>query len=228
MSNEVLKNDTAITLDWTDVTGANLYHLQVATKVDFSGSLIVNDSALATSGKSFTESGADDSKRWWRWRSSTDSGTTWSEWSQVGHYWYNSAAAGDVLLAADKWAIFDPALVTDIYTFPDFPSYQVIPNSIYRAKERNRLGNMLTEWKTSKDFVRLGFSRENYMRLEQACAFLRFHTVVKTFFIAAYKYNGIDYVPHIWKGIFTENPSMVMLAAGRPDLLTGDLNFEEA
>ncbi len=228
MSNEVLKNDASISLDWSDVTGANLYHLQVATKVDFSGTLIVNDSALATSGKSFTETGADDSKRWWRWRYSTDAGTTWSEWSQVGHYWYNTGASADVTLAADKWAVFDPSTLTDIYTFQDFPTYRVLPASIYRAKERNRQGQLLTEWLTSKESVVLGFSRENYMRLEQACAFLRFHTVVKTFFLASYKYNGIDYVPHIWKGIFTEDPGLVMLAAGRPDLLTGDINFEEA
>ena len=131
-------------------------------------------------------------------------------------------------LASDKWAIFDPASVTDIYTFPDFPSYQITPMSLYRAKERNRQGQLLTEWLTSKESVVLGFGRDNYMRLEQMCAFLRFNTVIKTFFLAAYKYNGQDYVPHIWKGIFMEDPSLVMLAAGRQDLFTGDLNFEEA
>lgn len=227
-TNSVLSNDTSITLDWADVSGANLYQLQVGLQPDFSGSLIQNDATLVTSTKAFTDTGTDDRKRYWRWRSSADAGATWTEWSEVGSYWLDTSVTGDVTLAVGKWAIFDPDLVTDIYTLPDYPMSKVVDQSIYRTKERNRRGNMLTEWYAGKSLVELTFPATNFITHEHMRAWKRFHFEVKTFFLATYKYNGVNYVPNIWKVVFAEDPEFSMLAPGREDFFTGDLSFEEA
>jgi hypothetical protein len=226
-TNSVFANDTSIALDWNSVSGANLYHLQVGTEPDFSGSLLVNDSALATSDKSFTDSGLDDAKRFWRWRYSTDAGTTWSEWSEVGNYWLNTAGAADITPAQGKWVMFDPDSVTDMYTFVDYPMDKIVDEQLYRVKDRNRRGNMLTEWYNSKARITLQFAETLFMTHEQMRALKRFNLEIKTFFLAVYKYNGVDYVPHIWKVVFSEDPEMSMLAAGREDLFIGELTFEE-
>lgn len=226
-TNSVFANDTSITLDWADVTSANLYHLQVGTKPDFSGSLIVNDNALAVSTKAFVDSGANNVKRYWRWRYSTDAGTTWSEWSEVGSYWLNTGGSGDVTLASSKWAIFDPDAVSDIYTLPDYPVYKIVDQQFNRVKERNRQGDMLTEWYASKAIITLQFSEELFITHEHMRAFKRFNCEIKTFFIATYKTNGVDTVPNIWKVVFSEDPEFSMLAAGREDFFTGELIFEE-
>lgn len=226
-TNSVLSNDTSITLDWADVSGANLYHLQVGSKPDFSGTLIVDDNTLAVSTKAFTDTGTNDTKRYWRWRYSTDAGVTWSEWGEVGSYWVNTGASGDVTLTAGKWAIFDPDAVTDKYILPDYPLYQITDMQYNRAKERNRQGELLTEWYASKAIIIMSFSEEQFMTHEHMRAMKRFNCEVKTFFLATYKTNGIDNVPNIWKVVFQDDPEFEMLAAGREDFFTSEIVFEE-
>ena len=223
-ANSVLANDTAITLDWANVSGANLYHLQVATTPDFSGTLMVNDSALATSTKSFTDTGTNDTKRWWRWRHSTDAGATWGAWNEVGSYWVNTGASGDVTLTADAWALFDPDAVSDIYTLALFPAYSITQREIPRARERNRLGDLLSEYVTIKDTIAFEFSEDSYIQHPQMRELRRFYAEHKTFFLATHKENGVDNVPNIWKVQFESDPE-ISLIRGRPDLFVGSLIF---
>ncbi len=226
-TNSVLSNDTSITLDWADVSGANLYHLQVASTPDFSGSLISEDSALASSTKTFTDGGADNTKRWWRWRSSADSGTTWTAWNEVGSYWLYTSASADITLAVNTWAMFKPSAVSDIYTFDLFPFYDVIPENQRRVRTRNRTGTLLSEYITIKDKVTFDLSDTRFIFHKQMREFRRFNTEIKTFFLATYKYNGVDYVPNIWKVQFGSDPDLTMMAAGRQDLFVGSLDFME-
>jgi hypothetical protein len=226
-ANSVLYNSASVTLDWADVSGANGYHLQVATKPDFSGTLLEDDSGLAVSTKSFTDGGTDDSKRWWRWRYTTDGGTTWSEWSEVGSYWMDTGATAEVTLGASKWAMFDTDPVTDLYQLEDYPKYSVMAMQFNRAKERNRRGTMFTEWFNSKDKVVFQFDDSLFMSHRQMRAFKRFNTEIKTFFLATYKSNGLDNVQNIWKMVFQDDPEFAMLAAGREDYFTGEVAFEE-
>ncbi len=227
VTNSVLANDTSITLDWADVSGADRYHLQVGTKPDFSGSLLEDDNTLLVSTKAFTDAGANDRKRYWRWRYSTNSGSTWSEWSEVGSYWLDTDAAGDVTLASGKWALFDPDLVTDIYTLPDYPMYKILDEQMFRVRERNRQADMLTEWYASKAKISLTFGEKLFITHEHMRTAKRFNCEIKTFFLATYKTNGVDTVPNIWKVVFEEDPEFSMLAAGREDFFTGEYNFEE-
>lgn len=225
-ANSVLANDTSITLDWADVSGANLYELEVATEPDFSGTLLVNDATLVASTKTFTDGGTNDKKRWWRWRYSTDAGATWSAWSEVGSYWLNTSASGDVTLATGKWAMFDPDAVSDIYTFALFPVYAVAPMQIPRIRERNRAGDLLSEFITIKDKISLGIDESHYIQHPQMREFRRFYSEHKTFFLAAYNNNTVDDVPNVWKVQFESDPELSMMA-GREDLFTGSLVFEE-
>lgn len=226
MSNEVLKNDTAITLDWADVTGANKYHIEVASTPDFSGTLIEDDNTLVASTHSFTDGGTDDTKRWWRWRYSTDGGTTWASWNEVGSYWLDTGAAGDVSHTNGQWKMFDPDLVTDIFTFDDNPVWVVREQNIYRAKDRNRSGELLSEYNTTKSMITLSFGDDLFMTHQQMREFKRFNVEIKTFFLSTLRYNGTDYVPHIWKVQFQDDPELTMIR-GRQDFFTGELLFEE-
>lgn len=227
-ANAVYSNDTAITLDWADVSGANKYQIQVSVENgDFSGSLLIDDNTLVASTKSFTDGGTDDRKRFWRWRYSTDGGTTWSEWSEVGSYWLDAGAAADVSVASNKWAMFDPNALSDIYTFPFYPKYFIFQENLYRTRERNRIGTLLSEYVTKKDTIELYFEESSFMTHEHYRAFRRFNEVVKTFFLACNKTNEVNVVPNIWKVQFAEDPSIAMFASGRPGLLTGTVKFME-
>ena len=225
-TNSVLYKTSSVTLDWADVTGANLYHLQVSVgNPDFSGVLECEDSALAASTKAFTDDGTDETKRYWRWRYSTDGGTTWSEWSEVGSYWMDTTATAEITLAADAWALLDPDAVSDKYTFGTFPLYSIVNENIDRGKVRNRLGTLMSEYVTTKARIELNFP--GYILWEQYCAFRRFNEVVKTFFLACYKSNETDNVQHIWKVEFDVDPTMTMLSSGRPGLMEGSVSMIE-
>jgi hypothetical protein len=225
-ANSVLYIADSVTLTWAAVTTANLYHVQVSVgNPDFSGTLEKEDAALATYTTTFTDDGIDDARRYWRWRYSEDGGTTWSEWSETGSYWMNTGAANEITLSAGEWRMIDCNSVTDSYSFDLCPIDRVVFENIYRVRERNRLGTLLSEYVTNKARINLGFS--GYIIHEQYRAFIRFNQVVKTFFLACYKSNETDTVPNIWKVQFEADPSMTMVAAGRPGLMTGSVNLME-
>lgn len=227
-TNSVFANDTSITLDWADVSGADRYTLQVSETPDFSGTLEQDDATLAVSTKAFTDGGTNNTKRWWRWRYSKDTGTTWSEWSDVGSYWLNTGGAGDVALAAKKWAMFDPDTVTDIYTLTDYPKHSITDMIINRFKRRNRAGTLLSEYLTTKARISFEFNDNSYMPVVQMRAFKRFNCEIKTFFLACYRNNGTDNVPNIWKVQIEEDGlETMMVSAGREDYYTGTVVFEE-
>lgn len=225
-ANSVISNDTTIQLDWADVTGANKYYAQVATTPDFSGTLLVDDNTLAASATSYTDSATNNSKRWWRWKYSTDGGSTWSSWSEAGHVWINSGASADVTLTSDQWALIDPDDVTDKYVLGVFPTYTVIEMHQRRIRERNRAGEMLSEYLIMKGKITLNFDDSCYMAHEQMREIRRFNSEIKTFFLANYASNLTDSVPHIWKVEFSTDPELTMIQ-GRQDLYSGSLEMEE-
>jgi hypothetical protein len=226
-ANSVLFKTASVQLSWNSVATATKYHLQVSSTPDFSASLIVDDATLTNPTKTFTDSGSDNAKRYWRWRYTTDGGTTWQEWSEIGSYWILLAAANEVTLAADEWRLINPDDVTDYYTFDVFPLYSVLNENIYRARERNRLGTLLSEYVTNKAKIALAFSGDNFIFHPQFQAFRRFNESIKTFFLACYISNETDDVQKIWKVQFESDPSITMIAAGRPGVLTGSVSFME-
>lgn len=220
---------TAITLTWGLITNANAYQIQVSTTPDFSGSLMVNASGITIHSHSFTDTGTNDTKRWWRWRYSLDGGTSYSRWSEVGSYWINTGGAENVNLQQNIWGAFDPDDVTDRYLFQDFPLYAIKQTHLYRVRERNRLGTILSEYITQKGIIQLAFTPDNFMGVTSFTEFRRFNEEIKTFFLATYK-NTLAQTPapNIWKVQFESDPELTMFAAGRQDLYVGTLNFMEA
>jgi hypothetical protein len=137
----------------------------------------------------------------------------------------NTGAASEITLTAGQWKMIDPTGVGDSYLFDLCPVDSIVFENIYRVRERNRLGTLMSEYVTNKARITLNFS--GYVIHEQYRAFVRFNQVVKTFFLACYKSNETDTVPNIWKVQFEADPSMTMVATGRPGLMAGSVNLME-
>ncbi len=219
---------SAITLKWGLVTNANAYQCQVSTTPDFSGTLLQNVSGLTVHQLAFTDSGTNDSKRWWRWRYSLDGGTSYSIWSEVGSYWMNTSGAENVNLQRNIWAVINPSPVTDRYLIKEFPLNFIKQAHQYRVRERNRLGTLLSEYITLKSGVQFTYDDSISLSAEGFFEARRMNEEVKTFFLATFKNNRFNIpTPNIWKVQFESDPEMSMLAAGRQDLFVGTLNFME-
>ncbi len=219
---------TAIRLKWGLIPNANAYQLQVCERPDFSGTLMVNQTLLTEHQHDFTDTGTNDGKRWWRWRYSLDGGTTYSAWSEVGSYWMNTAGAENVNLSINTWALINPTLVTDRHVLPDFPMYAIRQGHIFRGRERNRLGTLISDFVTLKGAVQLQFTETAYVRPEGFFELRRFNEEVKTFFLATFKSSSLRTpTPNIWKMQFETDPELSMFVAGRQDLYVGTLDLTE-
>lgn len=218
---------TLIELKWCENTRANLYQLQVSLTPDFNAPFL--DTTVAGTAHIFTDAQTNDQKRYWRVRASDDSGTSYfTRWSEVGSYWLNTSGAQAVDLDRDNWTLFDPNDVTDKYLFDLFPVYSITPQHIQRFNQRNRLGELLSEFLTIKSFIRLDFIDKQWLDFDQCLEMGRFNEEIKTFFLATYKDGEKDCpVPHIWKVQFEENPELTMIAPGKEEKKQGILLFTE-
>lgn len=223
----VLYIATAITLDWSPVVGANYYQIQVSLFPDFRSTFV--DQSSTETDYSFTDSQTNDQKRYWRWRPSVAAGAGWLEpWSEVGSYWLDTGAAAEIDVPKHYWTMFDPDDVTDIYWLDLIPAYTIVKENIYRYRDRNRLGELLSEFLTVKGTIRLSFMAGQYIAHAQFNEICRFNNAKRTLFLATYKIGERDRpMPHIWKVEFSEEPTFTMIAPGRPDLLRGNVSFTE-
>ena len=122
----------------------------------------------------------------------------------------------------------DPDDTTDQYIFRLFPLFQITDENLFRIQERNRLGELLSEFLTIKGQVTLLFDGSQYMEHPQRNEFVRFHNIVRVVFLAVFKDGERERVmSNIWKVEFVDDPSLIMIAAGRQDLLTGQIRFTE-
>lgn len=219
---------TAITLKWGLITNANAYQIQVSETPDFSGTLMQNVSGITVHQHSFTDTGTNDAKRWWRWRYSLDGGTHYSRWSEVGSYWINTSGAENVTLGQNTWALINPDDVTDRNVLPDFPLYAIKQSHLYRVRERNRLGMLLSEYITLKGGIQLQYQENIYLSVDGFFELRRYNEEIKTFFLATFKNSVIQIpTPNIWKVQYESDPELTMFASGRQDLYVGTLNFME-
>jgi len=224
--NQAIFNNTAINLSWNAVTNADLYSIQISLYADFS-EILVQQNDLVSPSHSFADEGLNAAKRYWRWKYSTDSGSTWSAWSEVGSYWLDTDLTVDYTPLTGGWAFVSCADATDQYTLSVAPRHLVVERSINRIKERNRAGDLLSEYLTTKAIISLDFPEDGYMGHEQFREIIRFNTEVKTFLLVSNTDNGTDHVTRVWKVQFTDDPEIGMFTAGREDLLTGTLELEE-
>lgn len=223
----ILFNTTSIDLVWASVKNANAYQLQVSLFADFRTTIL--DVTADESDHQFTDSATNNVKRYWRWKPSTDGGTTFSEpYSEVGSYWLDTGAAQQISLDRGQWSLTDPDTTTDQYIFRLFPLFQITDENLFRIQERNRLGELLSEFLTIKGQVTLMFDGSQYMEHPQRNEFVRFHNIVRVVFLAVFKDGERERaMSNIWKAEFVDDPSLIMIAAGRQDLLTGQIRFTE-
>lgn len=223
----ILFHTTAIHLEWGWVTGASTCTIQVSTTPDFSGTLLINTTANGMRSHDFTDAGTNNTKRWWRWKSN-DSGTVHDHWSEVGSYWVNTGFAESIWCPRNNWKMVDPDLVTDFYMLSAFPRYVIKAQNIWRVRERNRLGTMLSESVTFKSNIILGYDDSLYMDFEQFREIRRFNEEIKTLFLITLKDNEFQYpTPNVWKVQFDTDPELSMIASGRQDLMVGSISFME-
>ena len=148
--------------------------------------------------------------------------------SEVGSYWLDTTATKVIDLDRGQWSLTDPDTTTDQYVFRLFPMFQIIDENLFRIQERNRLGELLSEFLTIKGQVLLSFDGSQYMDHPQRNEFVRFHNIVRVVYLAVFKDGERDRpMPHIWKAEFTDDPSLIMISAGRHDLLEGQIRFME-
>jgi hypothetical protein len=220
----ILYNQTSISLDWGTVDGANFYQIQVSLYPDFRSTFV--DTSIQESDYQFTDSQA---KRYWRWRPSVSSGTDWLQpWSEIGSYWLDTGAADEIDVSEHQWVLIDPDDVTDTYWFDLIPTYTIVQRNIYRFQGRNRSGALVSEFLTAKDELTLNFNGSQYVSHAQMDELKRYNTSKRTFYIATYTVGKrAEPTPHIWKVEFSQDPSFMMIAAGRPDLLRGTVQLTE-
>lgn len=226
VSLKVIYNQSSVTLNWTSDPDALAYFLQVSLYPDFRTTFV--NITLGPSTYTFTDSQPSGQKRYWRWATTYDGVTRALPWSEVGSYWLDTALSAELELDRNTWAFADPADMLDTYVLNDFPINSFVKRNLYRSQERNRLGELLSEFLTVKDLVTLNFNGAQYMRMSQLAELERFHNSKRTFFLAAFKDGSRQSpMPHVWLVECAQDPSFNMIAAGRPDLLSGTISFEE-
>jgi|WetSurMetagenome_2_1015567.scaffolds.fasta_scaffold86743_2 hypothetical protein len=215
-----------IYLNWTSVSAVNYYRIQVSLFPDFRTNFV--DQWITASEYSFTDLQVNNQKRYWRWHPSIDGATKFEPWSEVGSYWLDTTLGYDVVLNRNEFAFVNENDSSDVYEFDLFPQYTIIPRNMYRIQDRNRLGEMLSEFLTVKEIITLVFDGDQYIEHQQLNEIKRFHNDIRTFFLACFKDGERGRpMPHVWKVEFSNDPTLTMIAAGRQDLLRGTLTLEE-
>lgn len=222
----VIFNQTEITLNWSSVENVLAYFLEVSLYPDFR--IVFESATVNESTYTFTDSQPSGQKRYWRWAPTIDGIVKYEPWSEVGSYWLDTALSRQLELSRNEWAFADPDNMLDSYELDLFPTSLIVKRNLYRSQERNRLGELLSEFLTVKDLVTLTFNGSQYLEMAQLNEIERYHNEIRTFFLAAFKDGQRQRpMPHVWKVELAQDPSFTMIAAGRPDLLAGQISFEE-
>ncbi len=201
MVNEVIKNDTTISLSWT-ATGTT--EVAVSKYIDFADGTGEYSGTTTGTTVSFTDSGGN-SKRYWRIR--VNSGSGYSPWKEINSYYLDTTAAADVALASDSWLLINAVTVTDTYTFEINPvGEQIIPENLSRSSNRNLLGTLLNQFITVKAKIRLDYSRQTYIGVNGKAEFQRFYNMRDDKYLAkrSLSQDGVNYLYRIWKVDFAE------------------------
>ena len=226
MGNAALTNDTTPTVDWADVSGANLYHAQISLFADFR-SIASENNALATS--TFTPGSAlatNDAKYYWRWRYSTDAGTTWSVWSEKYSFWLKTTFTATRTPTTWEFVAVTPLDLSDRYNSAIYPEHVVTEEEIMRSQRRNLAGDLLVEQIVLKGKISLIYNGA-YITEAQRNEILRFYNMSAGFYLLAAIYNQTENVEKVWKVIFSSPPVFNMMASGREDLFRTTLQLEE-
>ncbi len=204
MSNEVISNTNAISFDWTDVTSATKYWIQVSKSfLDFRATLVSEDNNLATSDHSFTATG--NGKYYYRWKPYI---STWQAWREVGSFIVNTSASADV--SATSWTLVNKTDITDVYVLENQPLFwREIPEHFWEAFRRNRKGNLRSQHFVTKGRIELDISR-SFLGANQKAEILRFFNAHTSFYLVT-KYNNQledDFIYRAYEVVIPDAPNV--------------------
>ena len=223
---KVIYNQSSVILNWSSVDNTLAYIVEVSLYADFRS--VFYTATVGQSTVTFTDSQASGKKRYWRWYPTLDGVTKYEPYSEVGSYWLDTALSTELVLNRNEWAFADPGNMLDSYEINHFPTSLFVKRNLYRSQERNRLGELLSEFLTIKDLVTLNFNGAQYLEMADLSELERFHNDKRTFVLACFKDGQrARPMPHVWLVQCATDPSFNMIAAGRPDLLSGQIQFEE-
>ena len=221
MANEIIKNKTLFVANWNDYPSATAYHFRVSMKKDFSV-IISEDSILTVSTKTVTLTGGNG-KYFWQWRPFVGS---WQSWHSVNSLILDTSLPSDISLPSTRWVFYNKTVPSDSYTLDEFPLYQIQDFHSYAIFSRNLKGDLITEWRTTKGRINLDFTG-NFFQAKQYNEIMRFFNRHTSFYLACRLKDGDNFVYNIWEVMFTEDPTLTIVSAGRLDLWTGNLVLEE-
>jgi len=92
--NEQCISDTTPILKWEVLENTNGYWVQVNTKEDFSGSMIVDDNSLAITETEISTILSYDTTYYWRVKRKNHDGV-WSDWGEIWNFTVNEYVVGD-------------------------------------------------------------------------------------------------------------------------------------
>ena len=223
---KVIFNQSGITLDWASIANSLSYFIQVSLYADFRSTFV--NTSVSRSEYSFTDSQPSGRKRYWRYAPTLDGVNRQEPWSEVGSYWLDTALSRQFELNRNEWGFADPRDMLDTYELDLFPTSLHVKRNLYRSQERNRVGELLSEFLTVKDYITLNCVGQQFIEMAQLSELERFHNIKRTFFLACFKDGSrARPMPHVWLVECAGDPSFNLIAAGRPDLLTGTISFEE-
>jgi len=212
MSNEILKNDNAITLDWGDVTSATKYWLQVSKGyLDFRATLLHEDNNLATSTDTVTATG--NGRYFYRWRPFV---VSWQPWREVSSFIVNTSASTDV--SATSWMFINKADVTDTYILENQPITlpRMEPAHLFEAFRRNRAGKLRSQQYKTKYNITIDISR--YLGNNQKAEIMRFYNMHVPFYLATRYEHQIatetNYVYRCFEVMFTPPAPQLDIVGG--------------
>ena len=204
MSNENLKNDFSISLDWTDVASATKYWILISKNyLDFRSTLESEDNNVASSAYTFTASG--NGTFYYRWRPYI---VSWQPWREVSSFIVNTSLSAD--FSATAWTLVSKSDVTDYYILELSPmTAEIKPAHLWESFTRNRAGDIISEqYKTKEDIV-LDISR-TYLGDNQKAELMRFYNSHTSFYLVARYDNQTlsDYVYRSWEVMFLDIPQL--------------------
>ena len=212
MANNIISNSLTPTLTWAAITGATEYQAQFSLDRRFT--VLANDQSGL--GASVVAAGLSDTKKYyWRFRAKVSG--SWALWQPVRSIFINTAHAGNYAAPVTGWVFVDPADLTDFYVFSVAPQYSVIERHKRASQTENIAGDLLVEYKTTRDEIALSHE-EAYVLYDQAAEIQRFFNKRKAVYLISVIDYGQDKQERVWKVEFIEDPEPYPIASGREDL----------
>lgn len=204
MSNEIIKVDNSLNLDWADVNGATKYHCRISKYYDFSV-ITHEDTNLASSAYAPTLTGGN-SKYYWQWRSYI--GGVWQKWNEIQSF-ERVTGGNDLTVSDSKWLMFEID-ERGAYTlqFENAPQYSFVESQLFRTKERNLSGDLLSEYYATKGKIHLEWGENNTISVTEKNQIMRYYNMITDdIYLACALYNGTEYYRKLWKIWFEEEPT---------------------